>query len=243
MAYILQLSNTVQFAIPNQIKLLMQRELNLLHAALRVPSHSSKMLRVHGRSWLTSHEIMYQLAHPFHWRVYRTGLDVRDSCLRRKHRPQTQNYAPSLTHTQAPASRCLIVGSPMPPEAAHQFYAHSNNFSRPLSAFRRRRLALCSLAPAPYPYRAAAPAPRPRQRQTRPDKYTTRRGCAHQPDAALALSRPCEIAPHTDSTATLLFLPVRSPYCMSSRLRTTIAWPGFDLLAPYLTFHYLHSLI
>lgn len=180
---------------------------------------------------------MYQSAQLFHWRVVAQGLTcVRDSCLRRKHLPQTQNYAPSLTHTQAPASRCLIVGSPMPPEAAHQFYAHSNNFSRPLSAFRRRRLALCSLAPAPYPYRAAAPAPRPdkalRDEAARTNPTRLLR-CLYRARFILIRTQP----PHSFSC------PVRSPYCMNSRLRTTIAWPGFDLLAPYLTFHYLHSLI
>ncbi|KAF3071530.1 hypothetical protein CFAM422_006336 [Trichoderma lentiforme] len=114
----------------------------------------------------------------------------------------------------------------MPPEAAHQFYAHSNNFSRPLSAFRRRRLALCSLAPAPYPYRAAAPAPRPDKAlrdeaaRTNPTRllrclYRARFILPGRPTASCAsveLSQSLNAAPASSastrpSTSLVLFLP------------------------------------
>ncbi|UKZ76743.1 hypothetical protein TrVFT333_004453 [Trichoderma virens FT-333] len=55
---------------------------------------------------------------------------------------------------------------------------------------------------------------RPHQPQAEPRQSpgTRRRGYAHHPDAAWALNGPCEDTPHTAPTATLLFLPVRSPY-------------------------------
>ncbi|KAK4063055.1 hypothetical protein Trihar35433_8850 [Trichoderma harzianum] len=110
----------------------------------------------------------------------------------------------------------------MPPEAAHQFYAHSNNFSRPLSAFRRRRLALCSLAPAPYPYRAAAPAPRPdkalRDEAARTNPTRLLR-CLYRARFILIRTQP----PHSFSC------PVRSPYSWTTNgflcLCRTVAEP------------------
>ncbi|UKZ67811.1 uncharacterized protein TrAtP1_008970 [Trichoderma atroviride] len=129
---------------------------------------------------------------------------------------QPQNYAPSLRHTQAPSSRSLTVGSPIPPRSS---------LMRPSKHFSRLALLFAASPSHCVPSRPRPPAPcdgpSPGARLRAPS------------DAVVALPPPCE-------SPALLFVPLRSAYCMSGALRTTIA---HDLLAPCLTFHYLHSLI
>lgn len=86
-------------------------------------------------------------------------------CLRRPRPQRTQIYARSPTHTQAPSSRSLIVGSPTPPKQPVNFMRPSNNFSK-LALLFAARPSHCVLS---RPRRiCTVRRPQPRRKATRP---------------------------------------------------------------------------